>query len=276
MQAILKGDEGSALLALEDITELNLITSLKKTQPCGFKSGPPLHFAILKELFTLAEKIIEKLLPSNFLFTDNLGRTALHLCVIKNQIALSESVLSRYSNLLMEKDNKGNTPLHLASTMPETAQLQLFLPYINFYHYDIDDTNDDKQSALHLAAKSGNEAAVDLLLAHHANQRLIDINGYTASELAYVKHKHLSEKLKVSNVPSLLLLAAMAMDTQPELMALARNANTFPPELYKKITVLVEEEKEYQKTKKQSEAAIQEKRRLAIEALIASAKSATL
>lgn len=231
--AILEGNESKALSIADDISDLNF--RIRSSTKKGFDGigAPILHLAILNEMSTLAKKIVDKLLANDslgfaLLEKDNLGRTALHLSTGKSNLQLSQYLLERNPNLREIGDNKGNTPIHYAAKMDNVFHLKLFFSE-EFPLCEVDKLNNMHQSPLHLAAVKGNNAAVNFLLSQNASKKTFDSEAYTPSDVAFVKHREVSNQLKVQKTPSLLTLTGLKIQSDARLKDFVKTHETQLP-----------------------------------------------
>lgn len=93
------------------------------------------------------------------------GLSALHIAVIKRDIALIQTFLKRRNNEPFPIDFDENTPLHLAAQRGDADIVKLFLEA----GIDPNLKNIDGETALHMAVKAGHASVVDCLLQHRAD-----------------------------------------------------------------------------------------------------------
>ncbi len=110
------------------------------------------------------------------------GRTAVHVAVARNDEVALRALLKLSGNVTIVDRNE-QTPLHLAAK--QSAQLlPVLLAHIAKKKYSVNETDAQGQTALMLAAASGNEEAVNLLLKAGAKTRITDQESQTAYDLA--------------------------------------------------------------------------------------------
>ena len=113
---------------------------------------------------------------------DTQGRTALHVAVARNDEVALRNLLKLGSNATLV-DRNGQEPLHFAAK--QSAQLlPVLLAHIAKKKHSVNETDSQGQTALMLAAASGNEEAVNLLLKSGAKARISDHESQTAYDLA--------------------------------------------------------------------------------------------
>ena len=106
----------------------------------------------------------------------------LHEAVVatKNSKELCESLLYRNPKLINEKDEDGNTALHIAAKYGNIEVCKLLLDrgtYVNV-------TNKKYYTPLHIAAKYGNMGVCELLIKHQASVNVFGLDCQTPFNLA--------------------------------------------------------------------------------------------
>nr|KAG5685639.1 hypothetical protein BaRGS_001375 [Batillaria attramentaria] len=91
---------------------------------------------------------------------DDKGNTALHLAAKNGNTELAATLIEKGAKV-DEPNSDRNTPIHLAVENRDSDVLQLLLKKPV---RDIDAWNDKQETALHMAAKSGDKKCVELLL----------------------------------------------------------------------------------------------------------------
>jgi Ankyrin repeats (3 copies)/Ankyrin repeat len=113
---------------------------------------------------------------------DSQGRTAVHVAAARNDEVALRTLLKLNGNATVVDRNE-QTPLHFAAK--QSAQLlPVLLAHIAKKKYSVNETDSQGQTALMLAAASGNEEAVNLLLKAGAKTRITDQESQTAYDLA--------------------------------------------------------------------------------------------
>lgn len=250
MKVIMRGDEDKAISMVKDIPHFNFKIKLTTAKASGLQEVSPLHLAIIKGMDELVKKILATE-GINLNTRDNLGRSALHLSTLYHRLDISCSLIERCKNLIILGDDQGNTPLHVAAGSGGIEHINLFLNHESKI-CDIDVLNNKLQTPLHLAAAAGKETAVDLLLQNDANKGLIDSDGYTASQLAYVNFPLLSQRLSMKS-PTLGVLAALVAEKSPEVMQLVHNPSYFPSGLIQGISNQVDAQKAFMEDQEQTQ-----------------------
>lgn len=107
--------------------------------------------------------------------------------------------LFRYAgmDIFQEKDINGNTALHHVCRGGNAESTRLILKYINKYNHegkqgeegsfipiDINERNNEGQTALHIAVQNLNEDIITMLIDNGINQNLLDNNNKTALQYA--------------------------------------------------------------------------------------------
>ncbi|XP_068631520.1 nuclear factor NF-kappa-B p110 subunit-like [Battus philenor] len=115
--------------------------------------------------------------------TNNQAQSILHLAVIHDQPKLVTFLVSKGCNPMIE-DNEGNNAIHYA-VICQICLVPL-LEAIKTYdvNFDINAYNNDKHTALHLAAIYGSEESTRILLSNGASLQARDSEGRTALHLA--------------------------------------------------------------------------------------------
>ncbi|XP_055595425.1 uncharacterized protein LOC129746031 [Uranotaenia lowii] len=121
---------------------------------------------------------VKDLLKSGInVFTKNeLGQTALHLAVLSNKESIVALILKHTENkqlltkLINEKDNNGQTALHWAVIEEKRECVEL----LSKHGIDLLKTNDQRQSALHLAVQYNKLSMVEIILQQTENSDFIN------------------------------------------------------------------------------------------------------
>jgi ankyrin repeat protein len=111
------------------------------------------------------------------------GRTILHLGARLGYIEVLRLLIDKFKDTVNvhARIAQGDTALHCAVSGTSLEALQILLDETEI---DIDATNEDGMTVLHLAAESGNPDAVLLLLDHGADMDIAANGGSTAEQLA--------------------------------------------------------------------------------------------
>ncbi|KAI9888001.1 MAG: hypothetical protein M1823_000122 [Watsoniomyces obsoletus] len=109
---------------------------------------------------------------------DRRGRISLHEAAFEEYKAVVRLLLDHGANI-ETRDEDGKTAFRLASIREVAASL--------LQHGATIEADEYGQTALHQAARRGNEPLVDLLLQHGANIEKVDKNGRTALHLAVIR-----------------------------------------------------------------------------------------
>ncbi|CAH2071559.1 unnamed protein product, partial [Iphiclides podalirius] len=129
-------------------------------------------------------KLIDSMKLTHLLnITNNTAQSILHLAIIHDSPHLVNFLVSKGCNPMIE-DNEGNNVLHYAVICQTCLAPLLQAIKNNKVDYDINAYNNEKQTALHLAAIYGSEESCSLLLANGASLRTRDSDGRTAIHLA--------------------------------------------------------------------------------------------
>ncbi|KAI9732413.1 MAG: hypothetical protein M1834_001621 [Cirrosporium novae-zelandiae] len=157
----------------------------------GYEGGSALHAAISREsdqppvTKDLVEKLIHYGVPIDTV--DEHGKTPLALAVQSENLEVVE-------HLLKSGASPGNTALHCAIETGNIVVVKLLLCYQS--NLDLTERNLSGETALHIAAKEGDEAILKELLNAKIATRLLDMEGMTALMRA--------EKLEKEGLVSLL------------------------------------------------------------------------
>ncbi len=113
---------------------------------------------------------------------DSYGRNVLHWAVIKNEIAMTKTLLQDPNIDINQGNNTGNTALHFAAAGGHTEILQMLLSRPEL---DVNKANLTGKTALHWASYFGKSSAAQILLQNsNIHASLHDNNGMTPIELA--------------------------------------------------------------------------------------------
>lgn len=218
--ALKSSDEQLALNAIQNLDDLNFFNQEQLT---------PLHLASQKPWPNVVKAILAKGVLTNIKTPE--GQTALHLAQAAGMIEVAECLVSHSPMLRVQGDYQGRTPLHEAA---KSNKLNFLACYLNLHindvlvECDVNVQDSKKSTPLHEAAKQGHEAAVQLLLEHHANPQLCDDGAY--KPLAYAQafgFAGIVSALKAKSTPTLFDLAAIQVlshdtdipaDSLPELV----------------------------------------------------------
>ncbi len=123
---------------------------------------------------------VKRLLARESLTTqDEFGMTALHWAVAQNYEELVQDLLTVYKPHLTLRDNEGNTALHLAARNGNNSILQVLLAH----GADINVQNRQGNTALHLVTQAGNGALIQQLLRAGARTAIRNADGNTMYQL---------------------------------------------------------------------------------------------
>ncbi len=106
----------------------------------------------------IVDALIE--LKANVYHKDSLNNNVLHIAALGNNLRGAEHMLQKTRNLLHEKNNYGNTPLHCAADLPQSFDV---VKLYTDHKADINKQNNLGEAPLHRAIKSGNTQAIPLL-----------------------------------------------------------------------------------------------------------------
>ncbi|XP_035982083.1 nuclear factor NF-kappa-B p100 subunit isoform X3 [Fundulus heteroclitus] len=138
---------------------------------CGIQDAngdTPLHLAIIHQQTSVIQQLVQTLLSSQqhaVLNTANhLQQTPLHLAVITRQLKVTEALLRAGADpSLVDKD--GRSPLHLAALTGDTAALRLLLTHLGERHAHLVNMSDyHGLQPLHLAVRRDGERCLRLLV----------------------------------------------------------------------------------------------------------------
>jgi len=102
---------------------------------------------------------------------DSSGMTPLHICALKNKMAIAKHLIDVHKADVECEDNTLNTPLNLACRSDNYDMVKLLLKY----RIDANCSNSFGMSPLHIACENGNLNIVKLLV---ENQALIDLTTF--------------------------------------------------------------------------------------------------
>ncbi|KPJ18966.1 Nuclear factor NF-kappa-B p110 subunit [Papilio machaon] len=115
--------------------------------------------------------------------TNNNGQSVLHLAVTHDLPKLVTFLVSKGCNPMIE-DNEGNNVIHYAVICQTCLEPLLDAMKMNQISFDINAYNNEKQTALHLAAIYGSADSTRVLLGHGASMHARDSEARTALHLA--------------------------------------------------------------------------------------------
>lgn len=125
---------------------------------------------------------------------DNIGSTALHEAVQSTEVD-SIRLLLEHGARVDIKDSLGWTPLHYAVATNNRRVLEV-LDTHSATRWDVLTTDDERETPLHIAARSDKKFCVEFLLEKNVDIHTPDKNGYTALEVA-VRQGHGSVAMKL-------------------------------------------------------------------------------
>jgi ankyrin repeat protein len=113
---------------------------------------------------------------------NKVGDTALHHAIMAKHIETARFLLEKGADPA-RRNNKGLTPFHMAAILlKDTDVLGLMLG--NEKKIEIDERDNNRQTALHMAIKWSNETSARFLLSNGANPNVADQNGATPLHVA--------------------------------------------------------------------------------------------
>lgn len=132
------------------------------------KGLTPLHYASFRGNIIIASLLIE----NGAIITEecNIGLNMLHFAAQGNQPSSLVFFKERYNLSIRSKDKKGNTPLHWAALNGKVTSLVFLLQW----EPNINETNAEGHTALHLAVKKKNNKIIKKLLQNGADPSLRD------------------------------------------------------------------------------------------------------
>uniref|UniRef100_K3X0Y8 Uncharacterized protein n=1 Tax=Globisporangium ultimum (strain ATCC 200006 / CBS 805.95 / DAOM BR144) TaxID=431595 RepID=K3X0Y8_GLOUD len=155
----------------------------------------PLHRACKTHDKELVELLVA--LGADLTVKDDAGKTIFHLLAEHNQTELFTTLLLHLTDateyIIMELDHSGRSLLHVAAANGSDAMLTLLLAQCRFAAQlqalvNLQTTNSDHDTALHLAAKQGHTACVRVLLEQGGvNASLCNGRGANALHLALLQ-----------------------------------------------------------------------------------------
>ncbi|MBP7190674.1 MAG: ankyrin repeat domain-containing protein, partial [Rickettsiaceae bacterium] len=135
----------------------------------------PLYDACLNGHTKTAEFLIKEC-GVNPNFSDNAGRTLLHIACLNGHTKTAEFLITMYEANVNLPNSTGRTPLHLACAKGHTEVLDLLMKH----GANVDQSDKNGMTALHIAyAKGDTEIAKLLIETYGANPNLPDNNGLT-------------------------------------------------------------------------------------------------
>ncbi|MES1903053.1 MAG: hypothetical protein MHPSP_002438, partial [Paramarteilia canceri] len=136
------------------------------------------------------------------MYRDLRGATAVHHAVDTGLFELLPKLLSRYYSFdCNTTDNNGNSALHLAAQKNCVTSLEILIKH----GANIDRANYAGKTPLHYSLENECDDTADLLLLNSANVMLQDLRGYNAIDLFMMKAKSKAHMPKVSSyMPKLL------------------------------------------------------------------------
>ena len=103
------------------------------------------------------------------------GQNALHLAASKGLVSDVRFLCTKMAGHLSDQDNRGSTPLHVASRYGHEVVAELLLDH----GADVNQANNDGCTPLHVASEKGHELTALLLLDHGADVNQAGKNGRT-------------------------------------------------------------------------------------------------
>lgn len=150
-----------------------------KTKEDGFTA---LHFASFRGNILLAKQLLK--FGADPFARNNFGINMQHVAAQGNEPAVMYFLLKEYDLNLLDKDNRGSTPLHWATYSKSEVSLQYLLSWLS--EEEINEPDNDGLTALHLAIKAVSSAenlrAVRALLIQGASREAVDTKGRSAKD----------------------------------------------------------------------------------------------
>ncbi|XP_063718896.1 inversin-like isoform X3 [Symsagittifera roscoffensis] len=148
----------------------------------------PLMYCVLGNKVDCAEYLI-KSTKANVNASDNLGRTALHWAANKEHHKMLKLLIQKGGADCRAKDRDGLTPFHMCMKNRNSKSTALMMKNLNAN--DLEEQDNYKRTALHLAAMYGSYDQVQMLLQRDANVGIPDGEGKTPLHWAInSKHQH--------------------------------------------------------------------------------------
>lgn len=123
-----------------------------------------------------------------FFVKNNEGKTPLDLINIDVGIFLDDpKIIDRKINSIFLKNSDGETPLHVAAKYEQNNSLKRIIELMRFFRDEdnllaqLNVIDNQGNTALHLAVKNSHMSSAKLLLAHGADPRIVDKDGYDAN-----------------------------------------------------------------------------------------------
>ncbi|KAF2881524.1 hypothetical protein ILUMI_24658 [Ignelater luminosus] len=172
---------------LNDVIEI--IISNSDINRKNDRGNTPLHLALMKRYLASAEMLISNGADINL--ENNENETALHYAVQCGHRELVSNLLTK--DLIDKKDNRGNTPLHLASAKNKTDTVELLISH----GANLNIVNNARETALRHCIT--NENIVDLFISHGAD---VNIPNYCNDTILHILirngHNKIAEKVLLS------------------------------------------------------------------------------
>ena len=111
----------------------------------------------------------------------------LHMACSRGKLEIVKVMVDRCGCAILHKaDEYGRTPLHFSANSANSAKL---IPFITQYNVDINSTDNQNRTALHIAVMSGSLSAVQHLLSKGADPTIRDRNGHNTLHYAVIHNR---------------------------------------------------------------------------------------
>jgi ankyrin repeat protein len=167
------GTEGVVRVLIENDALIDAIAVTNKDTPLVLAAGAG-HDTIVAMLLAKG---------ANANHQNAYGSSPLHQAAKNHHTGCVKSLLAAGADVHL-KNNKGSSPLLLACYQEDKkGALAVFTPLLEA-GASVDDTDNNKSTALHIAASVGNDELLDLLLQRGADPKLKDSGGFTPLKMA--------------------------------------------------------------------------------------------
>ena len=171
--------EGKIDFVQELLTKANIDNQTFLAVAISNVTNKEMETDVIKLMDIISETCMEEPVGTLFQHKDEGGNNLLHLTVDKSLKELVCNLLTRRKELSKERNLDGHNPFHRALFKNNTEIISCFLEIVESTMGLVHDRMPNKETALHLAAKSGNTQIVKELIRHGGDLAVQDEDGHT-------------------------------------------------------------------------------------------------